>query len=605
MNIRPPDQVTVQCKAGGLWGERLARAVNRLRVHPYSAVFIRSDVTFEMPRIFAAFSGDISGRYIEFFSLYALMGYPTPELATIVEQVLPAQKPSGYFGEEGFDKTQLTGRETKIFWGNGRLLIGLMEYYRLTNDPQILAAATRLGDFLFDCGLHESASAVGKALAADGGAAGFATTFCSCIEGIVRLYEITGDARYAKLAQGVAALLPDTFESFHSHGRITALRGMVDLARATDDARMMDRVIRQWNEIESEHLTSTGGIREHFGATCHHDEGCSVADWVMLSLKLFSATGQPEYLRAAEHCFLNHLLATQFENGGFGHQPLLPTPVKGHEPILAGIGLTAQARANDLKEAYWCCSFHGPRAVLEMASHLVVAPSRAEIAINLPLTAQVQSPDWELQLTSDLFGKSLEIDIRQAPASPMTLRILVPSWANHPEASILAANGKPEPVKMNESTLVMERTWRPGDRIQVEFHPALRVAPALHAAEQVYATDKEAVFFGPLLLGYECSDPLLWGQMVKEEKLTTTLVLIDDHPQAEDPGVPMQMIVEYHDAIDDRTIWSPRALVPAMLRCNDQPLRTVHTIEHRPFASLNAAQQEELTSSAALVAAGV
>jgi DUF1680 family protein len=551
-----------------------------------------------MPRIFTAYSGDISGRYIEFFSLYGQMGYPVPELAGIVERVVSAQKPLGYFGEEGFETQRLTQRETKIFWGNGRLLIGLMEYHRLTNDPKVLSAACRLGDFLFQCGLHESTSSIGQGVAADVGPAGFATTFCSCLEGIVRLFEVTRDPRYATLAKGVADLLPETFEGFHSHGRMTALRGMVDLAGITHDAAMMDRIIRQWKVIEAEHVTPLGGIREHFGDGCTRDEGCSVADWVMLSLKLFSATGEAEYLEAAEHGFLNHLLAVQFENGGFGHQVLLPQKVKDHEPLLMGIGLPKGECLNYTNEAYWCCSFHGPLAILNLARHLAAVPTDTGLKINLPLTAEIASAGLELETEADIFGQTLEITIRRAPSTPVTLQVQIPAWAHTPEASLRLPTGQPEPVTPEGNMLTLHRLWQPGEKLLMNFHPTWHVEPAFPLAQLSYAPEKEAVFFGPLLLGYECSDDLLWGQLMTGPEIVTTLVVIEDHPRSLVASERLPMIVEYFDTEAGRTIWAPRVLTPTLLRYRDQPMRTVHTVARRAFASLPAAQQEELTSYA-------
>ena len=39
------------------------------------------------------------------------------------------------------------GRDLPILWGNGRLLIGLVEVYEQTGDPKSLEAAKKLGDY--------------------------------------------------------------------------------------------------------------------------------------------------------------------------------------------------------------------------------------------------------------------------------------------------------------------------------------------------------------------------------------------------------------------------------------------------------------------------
>jgi len=569
----------------GILGDSLDRAVRRLRSHPYSPMFVRSDVSFEMPRIFNAYSGDISGRYIEFFSVYGQMGYGTEGLREVVQQVLKFQQPEGYFGAAGFDKTNLTHKETKIFWGNGRLLIGLLEYYRLSKDQNVLPAARRLGDFLFGCGAHEPTSAIGQAIAADTYSAGFATTFCSCIEGVVRLFEETHDGRYATLAKGMADLLPDAFEGFHSHGRMTALRGMVDLAVATRDQAMLNRVLGQWQTIRDEHVIVLGGVRECFGYRCKRDEGCSVADWVMLSLKLLAVTGDSRCLAAAEQCLFNHLLANQFQNGGFGHVPLALDEVAGHDDrIVAGTSL------DGLTEAYWCCSFHGPRAILEAARHLVT-PRGDCLEVAYVASADVSCDGVRLELTADPFGQTLEIAVREAPSSELAVRVRVGAWAHEPEARLLGET--PRRITPEGGYLTMTRRWRKDDIVRIELHPRFEIRPGVDAAQRAYAPDTDALFFGRLLLGYVYADDLLWGQEMRSD--VTTVVLFEHRPQAAPVRFPFKTIVEYFDKAQNRTIWSPRELVPVMHRTGDQPLRTVHTIERRPWESLTPEQQAELT----------
>lgn len=576
---------SLQTHFRGIFGDSLDRAVRRLRSHPYSPMFVRSDVSFEMPRIFNAYSGDISGRYIEFFSIYGQMGYDTDGLREMVQQVLKFQRPEGYFGVAGFDKSNLTHKETKIFWGNGRLLIGLLEYYRLSKDQNVLDAARRLGDFLFSCGVHERTSAISQAVARDTYSAGFATTFCSCIEGVVRLFDLTHDGRYATLAKGMADLLPDTFEGFHSHGRMTALRGMVDLAVATKDQAMLNRVTGQWQTIHDEHVIVLGGVRECFGYRCKRDEGCSVADWAMLSLKLLAVTGESKYLASAERCLFNHLPANQFQNGGFGHVPLAVDEVAGHdERIVAGTSL------GGLTEAYWCCSFHGPRAILEAARHLMTFRDDC-LEVAYVASAEVSCGDMRLELLADPFGQTLEIAVKEAQAGEFAIRVRVPAWAHEPEAWLPGET--PGRIAPEDGYLTMTRRWQKNDVVRIELHPRFEVAPGVDTAQRSYALDKDALFYGRLLLGYMYEDDLLWGQEMRSD--VTTVVLFEHRPQAGPVRFPYKTIVEYFDKAQNRTIWSPRELVPVMHRTGDQPLRTVHTIERRPWDSLTPQQQAELS----------
>ena len=50
------------------------------------------------------------------------------------------------------------------------------------------------------------------------------------------------------------------------------------------------------------------------------DEGCGLADWIVVNLMMYQATGEERYLDDAEHTLVNHFFANQFHTGGFGHR---------------------------------------------------------------------------------------------------------------------------------------------------------------------------------------------------------------------------------------------------------------------------------------------
>ena len=75
----------------------------RLSQDPYrSAAFLRSDFSFETNRIFANYSGDISGRFIEIASLTSPPGQMTPEppCRRCLQDIGRYQKADGHFGRD-------------------------------------------------------------------------------------------------------------------------------------------------------------------------------------------------------------------------------------------------------------------------------------------------------------------------------------------------------------------------------------------------------------------------------------------------------------------------------------------------------------------------
>ena len=62
-----------------------------------------------------------------------------------MREILQYQTQEGYFGrDQRPDGWDYWGRQT---FGHGRLLGGLVQYYRLTEDESVLAAAKKLGNY--------------------------------------------------------------------------------------------------------------------------------------------------------------------------------------------------------------------------------------------------------------------------------------------------------------------------------------------------------------------------------------------------------------------------------------------------------------------------
>ena len=114
----------------------------------YTREFLLKDLTGEPGRRFTNFSGDLSGRWIgALASCSAQFGESFPALAPFVRDAIALQKPEGSFGKS-FNREKPNDDDLALLWGNGRLLVGLMEYHAIQPDPAVLASARRLGDFL-------------------------------------------------------------------------------------------------------------------------------------------------------------------------------------------------------------------------------------------------------------------------------------------------------------------------------------------------------------------------------------------------------------------------------------------------------------------------
>ena len=106
----------------------------------YTEEFLLADVRPTAGRRFTEFSGDLSGRYIGALATAGqVYGAKFPSLDGLVQKVIACQKPDGYFGRS-FDYKKPTDDDLALLWGNGRLLVGLVEYYRVKPSPEVLTA---------------------------------------------------------------------------------------------------------------------------------------------------------------------------------------------------------------------------------------------------------------------------------------------------------------------------------------------------------------------------------------------------------------------------------------------------------------------------------
>lgn len=380
-----PDPRDVQL--GGALGQAYERGIARLNLPPYeSATFLRADISFEMQRVFTNYSGDISGRFIQIASLTSPRGQMSPAtLAALLDGISRYQKADGHFGADVDWNAPLEPENPRavllpIFWGNSRLLVGLLAAHEAFGQPDTLAAARRIGDFYIATADRFLDPAREPEYRSTGSyAAGYPTDYFPGIEGLALLHRATGDPRYLAQAERMA----DFFQRFdqlpidHSHGNLVTHYGLLLLFEITGKRDYLDRTLAQWTKAVSEgYVWPLGGVGEKFHVSYASDEGCSEADWLRLNLKLWRITGEVRFLEMAERLLWNHYAMNRTANGGYGHHNFVCDPTG---PLLMQPQFT---------EAVWCCTFHGLLGLHTLKSHLVTG-SGNELSVNFPLDCRV------------------------------------------------------------------------------------------------------------------------------------------------------------------------------------------------------------------------
>ncbi|HEY1901161.1 MAG TPA: beta-L-arabinofuranosidase domain-containing protein [Terracidiphilus sp.] len=448
----------------------------------YTDDFLLADVRPEAVRRFTDYSGDLSGRYIGALATASIVyGQTFPGLDALVKKVIALQKPDGYFGST-FHYDRPTDEDLALLWGNGRLLVGLLEYYRLKPSQPVLTACRRLGDWLVRIGPLMLSDQIRAAF----GAQHFASSYICWMqqtEGLANLYVVTKDERYRKLGEQIAAVI-ERRPGDHVHGYLTSLRGVMGLYEATGDGQFLTQCEAAWQEItRSKDALITGGVPEGWSPNNHRTEGCAEADWARLNLTLWSATGKRTYLETAERTVFNELAFNQFATGDFGHRVYTDTGFAG----------SGAARA------WWCCTLHGLRAF--PAIHVSVFRATKEgLWYDLPMDGRIETGTLAANAESSLGENgTVRITITSAGTGPGSVFIRKPQWA---AATDVHVRGNARQYEAGGGYVGIEKVWTAGEVIELNYAMNLRT----------YQTGEErsAYFYGPWLLGASAADNLAY-----------------------------------------------------------------------------------------------
>jgi DUF1680 family protein len=449
----------------------------------YTEEFLLADVRPDPVRRFTEFSGDTSGRYIGALAVAAqVYGKPFPGLDGLVEKVIALQKTDGYFGA-GLHYDKPTDDDLALLWGNGRLLVGLLEYYRLKASAPllgapVLAACRRLGDWLLRIGPLMLSAEIRAAF----GAQHFASSYICWMqqtEGLANLYMVTKDERYRKLAEDVAAVI-ELRPGDHVHGCLTSLRGVMDLYKATGDERFLNQCETAWESIStSKDALITGGVPEGWSPNNHRTEGCAEADWVRLNLALWTATRKRKYLETAERAVYNEFAFNQFATGDFGHR------------VYTDTGLPE----NGAVRAWWCCTLHGLRAFPDIHAS-VFRGTKEGLWYDMPLDGRIEAAGLSAVAESSLADNgTVRITITSAGPGLNSLFIRKPQWA---ATTDIHMTGAVRQYPAGDGYVGLEREWAAGDVVDLKYAMSLR--------QFAGGEERVAYFFGPWLLGAAAAD---------------------------------------------------------------------------------------------------
>jgi DUF1680 family protein len=466
MQLTDPAKITLS----GELNERLQKSIRHLLKLNTEEMWRE----LENPDEIWHWGADYPGRWI---AIMALLGLHTDEdygARLAAKRLIGYQQPDGKFGHF----TSPTGY--KEWFGMGRGLIGLLEYYVASGDGDALAAARRIGDYYiehyptFEPYMYEC--------------------YSNALEGLVLLHHLTEDTDFLTIARNMAdssMVFQHIWQSssVNSQGRrspcggqvhcqLTAARGLLDLHELTGELRYFTPVIALHDHICRETLSIAGGVGFYFNRP-EENEACADADWLRLNLQLWRITSEERYLELAEQSLVNQIPFVQAANGAYCY--------------MRGL----QNRSGAAFDV--CCSHHAPRAIWEVMRYaFTTEPNALSVNLHLDATARVQVSDQELTVelrrVEDATSVGLDATLRDNWPAQFALRVRVPTWAEHAELSV---NGQHFSNMDRPGFVSVDRVWGDGDRLTVRFPNRVSVIRGRRLGMYIVGPEDVAVMLGP------------------------------------------------------------------------------------------------------------
>ena len=448
------------------------------------------------------------------------------KIARGVKGIIAAQLPDGYLGNSAADKRW--DDDTLDVWNAKYVLMGLLVYYEETGDAAAFAAARRLAD----CIMAKFPLEGGRRLHLNGWVAGMGTL--SVLEPFVFLYRLSKDGKYLEYSKYIAREMetddggqgPDLVLSAlagkgvcdrdagwtagrsnrrKAYEMMSCYQGMLDLYAITKDRRLFDAAVKSAESILETEITlaGSGSSREFWfhGASKQHiqfnrmQETCVTTTWMRLCERLLALTGDPKWADALERSFHNAYMASMSRDGSrFSSY----TPMDGSRSF-------GQDHCRMFEN---CCNANGPRGFVAYLGAFASAAGNA-VTLNLYDSAHLSLdlPDATGAVVFDIYTRYPEdgkVDIRFHGEKDATfaLRLRIPAWSEKTSVRINGEDGK-EAVSAG-TYFVIDRTWRHGDAVELEFDMTVRPH---------YLDHSVAFTYGPVLLA---RDSRLGGDIGEE-----------------------------------------------------------------------------------------
>jgi len=329
------------------------------------------------------------------------------------------------------------------------------------------------------------------------------------------VFALTGDPRYLRMAQAFyhrAVLDPltrqeDRLAGLHANTQVPKLIGLARLYELTGDERFATAARFFWDRVVHHYTYVNGGnsYNESFGPPDQQvgrlqdtTETCNTYNMLKLTRHLFGWAPRAELMDYYERALLNHILAHQHAKTGMYVYKGFLSP-------------ETRKQFSTPFDSFWCCVGTGMENHVKYGESIYFHTDDA-LYVNLFIASRLTWKERGLTLTQRTewpFGAQSRLEIGAERPTELALRVRRPYWATGGVS--IAINGEPVTVNAGPGEYVeLRRTWSDGDLVALEFPMALRTESMPDDENCI------ALFYGPTLLAAVLEDgqetPALVGE---------------------------------------------------------------------------------------------
>ena len=318
-------------------------------------------------------------------------------------------------------------------------------------------------------------------------------------EAFYNLYSITGNPKHKELAEFFYhndVLDPlvnkeNNLASKHANTFIPKVIGEARNYEIAADTRSKDIALFFWDSVIEHQTYCTGGNsqKEKFipsdsiskYLTGYTQETCNTNNMLKLTRHLFCWDANPKYADYYETALYNHILGQQDPESGM---------VAYFLPLLPG----AHKVYSTPEHSFWCCVGTGFENHAKYGEAIYYRTENA-LYVNLFIPSEMTWEEKGLKVRQETnFPEDGKVNLKIEVKTPtkVALNLRYPAWTQNVEVKV---NGKKVSVKQSSSSyIVVDRTWKNGDKIEIYYPMSLQVAEANDNP------DVFAVKYGPIVL---------------------------------------------------------------------------------------------------------